>query len=104
MIETVIVGFTVLLVVVPTLLLIARMTEASDAVHAEARAVAVWVARHGVVPETGHDMDTRVTIDADVVHVEASIGVDVLSIGGSTVGTTVSAEFSIPISEYRSDR
>jgi hypothetical protein len=102
LIETIVVGFTVVLVTLPILLAVIRMSEASDAANSEARATATWIARHGVVPESDSVGDVRVSIQNGSVTVESIVRVELIAIGGSSVGTSVSATFVMPISPYRS--
>jgi hypothetical protein len=102
-IETVIVGFTVMLVTLPTLLTVVRMSEASDTARSEAQAVATWVARHGVVPDIPTAGDIDMSVANGVVSVRSTVRVQLLAISGSQVGASVSASFSVPISPYRSD-
>lgn len=101
LIESIVIGFTVLLVVLPVLLVVLRLAEASDLAASEAQSVATWVARHGEAP-SGIDDDTVVTIESGVVHVGSLVRVELIAIGGSSVGTSVSGEFSMPIGPYRS--
>lgn len=104
MIETIVVGFTVVLVTLPILLSVVRLSEASDTANSEARAVAMWVARHGVLPGADQVGDVEVSIDDGVVHARSTVQVELVAIGGTGVGTSVSASFSMPISQYRSNR
>ena len=104
LIEMVVLGFAVLAMVLPTILTAARLSEASAVAGEEARGVATWVARHGSAPDTEHRSDISVEVIDDVVHVSASISVDLITVGGSSVGTTVTSRFAMPISPYRSGR
>lgn len=102
LIETIVVGFTVLLVTLPVLLAVVRMSEASDVANSEARAIATWIARHGVIPDSDQVGDVRVSIQNGSVEVESTVHVELIAVGGSSVGTSVSATFVMPISPYRS--
>jgi hypothetical protein len=102
MIETIVVGFTVVLATLPILLTVVRMSEASDVANSEARAIATWVARHGVVPDSDRVGDVSVSIENGSVAVESTVRVQLIGVGGSSVGTSVSASFVMPISPYRS--
>jgi hypothetical protein len=104
LIEMVVLGFAILSIVLPTVLMTARMSEASSVALEEARGVATWVARHGTPPDQEHRADITIDVIDGVVHVSASIGVELVSIGGADLGTTVTSRFAMPISPYRSDR
>jgi hypothetical protein len=104
LLETIVVGFTIALLTLPILLTIARLSEASGVVSAEARSTAEWVARHGTLPDT--EQVGSVTVESDGVTVTATstLTVDLVSINGSALARDVSASFTIPVSPYRSDR
>ena len=102
--EILILGFAIVGMVLPIVLTAARLSEASATAGEEARGVAVWVARHGAAPDTNHQSDITIDVIDGVVHVSASISVDLISVGGSDIGTTVTSRFEMPISPYRSDR
>jgi len=104
MIETIVVGFSVVLVTLPILLAVVRLAEASDVAQDEARSIATWVARHGIRPELETVGDVDITVVDGVVHVSTVVEVDLVAIGGSTVTSSVSGSFAMPISQYRSDR
>jgi hypothetical protein len=104
LIEIVVLGFAILSLVLPTVLMTARMSEASSVVLEEARGVATWVARHGAPPDQDHRSDIAIDVIDGVVHVSASIEVELVSIGGRGLGTTVTSNFAMPISPYRSNR
>lgn len=104
LIEIVILGFATLSLVLPTVLMTARMSEASSVALEEARGVATWVARHGSPPAQDHRSDITIDVIGGVVHVWASIEVELVSIGGAGLGTTVTSTFAMPISPFRSNR
>jgi hypothetical protein len=104
LIEILILGFAIVAMVLPTVLTAARLSEASAIAGEDARGVAVWVARHGRMPDTDHRSDIEVEVVDGVVHVTASIAVDLVSLGGADVGTTITSRFAMPISPYRSGR
>ena len=104
LIETLVLSFAVLLVTIPFLLVALRMTEATDVVADEARTVALWYARHGEMPGGDHQSQIQVELDGETVRVSSSLDVELIAIGGSKVQTTVSAQFEMPISPYRSSR
>ncbi len=104
LIETLVLSFAVLLVTIPFLLVAVRMAEATDVVTDEARTVAVWYARHGEMPVGDRQSQIHVDLDGETVRVSSSLDVELIAVGGSKVQTTVSAEFEMPISPYRSSR
>lgn len=104
MIETVVIGFAVVAVTLPIMLMATRMVEASDIASNDARTAAVWFARHGEMPQSESRSNMQVDIDDGVVRVSTAIDVDLIAIGGSTIQTTVSGYFEMPISPYRSNR
>lgn len=104
LIEMLVLSFAILLVTLPLLLVVVRMTEASDIVADEARSVALWYARHGEMPAGDHRSQLEVKLTGGAVHVESTLEVELISIRGSKVQTTVSAQFEMPISPYRSRR
>jgi len=104
LIETLVLAFAVLLVTIPFLLVVVRMAEATDVVADEARAVAVWYARHGEMPGGDRQSQIRVELEGETVRVSSSLDVELIAVGGSKVQTTVSTQFEMPISPYRSRR
>jgi hypothetical protein len=80
------------------------MAEASDIASDEARSVALWYARHGQVPDGDRHSTIDVSVVDGVVSVLSSVDVEIVTIGGSSVSTKVSASFVMPISPYRSGR
>jgi hypothetical protein len=104
MIETVVIGFTVVAVTLPIMLMATRMTEASDIAAGDARTAAVWYARHGELPDDESRSSMSVDVEDGVVRVSTAVQVDLIAIGGSKVQTTVSGYFEMPISPYRSNR
>jgi hypothetical protein len=104
LIEIMVLGFAVLAMVLPTVLTVARLSEASAIAGEDARGVAMWVARHGSAPDREHRSDITIEVVDGVVHVSASIDIDLVSMGGSGVGTTITSSFAMPISPYRSGR
>jgi hypothetical protein len=102
--EIVVLGFAVLAMVIPVILTAARLSEASAVAGDEARGIATWVARHGSPPDAEHRSDITIDVDDGVVHVSATIAVELISVAGADVETTVTSRFSMPISPYRSGR
>ncbi len=104
LLETLVLSFAILVVTLPLLLVVVRMAEASDVVADEARSVALWYARHGEMPPGDHRSQLEVMLNGGAVHVESTLEVELISVRGSKVQTTVSAAFEMPISPYRSRR
>ncbi len=104
-IEMIVLGFATLLVVLPTLMTVARIVDANAVVAAEARDAASWVARHG--SERGVQREgvrVEVSVGAGVVQATARATVTLVAIGGAKVDREVVATFEAPISPYRSNR
>jgi hypothetical protein len=102
MIEIVIVGFAVLLMVLPAIGTVARLTEARSNVHAAARDGAVWVARHGGEPPDVDGIDVSVVESDASVRVVATRDVDLIGVLGASIARTVRATVTVPVSAYRS--
>lgn len=102
MIEIVVVGFAVLLMVLPVIGTIARLTEARSNVHEAARDGAVWVARHGGEPPDAGRIDVSVVASNSAVQVVATREVDLIGILGASITRTVRAAVTVPVSAYRS--
>jgi hypothetical protein len=102
MIEIVVVGFAVLLMVLPAIGTIARMTEARSNVHAAARDGAVWVARHGGEPPDVDGIHVSVVESSGSVQVVATREVDLVDVLGASIARTVRATVTVPVSTYRS--
>ena len=100
--EIIVIGFAVVLVVLPVIGIVARLTEANATVHAAARDGAVWVARHGGDPPDVDGIDVTVVKDSVAVEVVATREVDLLGVLGATVGRTVQVTVKVPVSTYRS--
>ena len=100
--ETVLLGFAVVLLVLPILVAIGRVSAAHATTTAVATDVAHWVARHGHVPATGDEF--RVHIDEDRSRVTVRVAVDVPLLPGSVGVATVevSAMSTAVVSPYRS--
>jgi hypothetical protein len=102
MLEIVVVGFAVVLMVIPVIGTIARMTEAHANVHSAARDGAVWVARHGGEPPEVEGIAVSVAETSGEVQVVAMGEVDIIGVLGATVARTVRASVTVPVSAYRS--
>lgn len=102
LLEVIVVGFAVILMVLPVIGTVARLSEATATVHAAARDGAVWVARHGGEPP--HVDGVVVTVaehDGEIV-VAAFQEVSLIGIGGTTVARTVQSTVEVRVSKYRS--
>lgn len=104
LIEMLVIGFGVMLVVLPLLTMVMRMAEAADVAAGDARATATWVARHGELPDVEPRSVVDVEIHDGIVTVHSSVDVPLIAVGGARVTTTVSARYDMPISPYRSGR
>lgn len=108
LLEMVVLGFATLLLVLPALITIARIVEASAAVEGQARASATWTARHGRPPDGPASGGTGPRIDVELVVGEASVTatarstLTLVSVGGLSIDRSVVAVFEAPISPYRS--
>ncbi|MDK1010948.1 MAG: hypothetical protein QGM46_02910 [Actinomycetota bacterium] len=100
--EIIIIGFAVMMMVLPVISMVARLTEASGEVHAVARDTAVWVARHGSDPQIGGEVDVRLVERAGTIEVVASRDVQLIGVGGTAISWTVRSRVEIPVSLYRS--
>lgn len=108
LLEMVVLGFATLLLVLPGLITIARIVEATAAVEGRARASAVWTARHGSLPSEGlssrgeNGIDVQVDVGATSVVATARSTLTLVSVGGLSIDRSVVAVFEAPISPYRS--
>ena len=102
MIEIVVVGFAVLLMVLPVIGTVARLTEVRSNVHAAARDGAVWVARHGGQPPEVDGISISIVESNNSLQVVATREVDLIGVGGATIAQTVRATVTVPVSTYRS--
>lgn len=102
LLEILVLGFAVLLMVIPILSTAARLTEANGDVHAAARDSALWVTRHGSPPPYAEGVDVHVIKSAGVVEVVATREVEVIGVGGTSLTWTVQSTVEVPISAFRS--
>jgi len=102
LLEVIVVGFAVVLMVLPVIGTVAKLSEATATVHAAARDGAVWVARHGGEPPPVDGIVVTVAEHNGDVVVVASREVDLIGIGGTTVGRTVHSTVEVSVSDYRS--
>ena len=108
LLEMVVLGFATLLLVLPALITIARIVDASAAVEGQARASATWTARHGRAPDDARSTGGSPRIDVQLVVGETSVTatarstLTLVSVGGLSIDRSVVAVFEAPISPYRS--
>jgi hypothetical protein len=102
MLEMVVLGFAVVLMVLPVILTVARLTEANASVSGAARDGAMWVARHGGEPPEVEGVHVVVTDRGDAVEVSAAREVSLVGVGGAKLSTTVRSRVVVSVSRYRS--
>ncbi|MCL1594532.1 MAG: hypothetical protein M3132_09290 [Actinomycetia bacterium] len=108
LLEMIVLGFATLLIVLPTLITIARIVDASAAVENQARSAATWTARHGRLPAEpiipgGATYDVQISVGARSVTATARSTVTLVSIGAVAIEREVVSVYDAPISPYRSD-
>lgn len=105
MLEMIVLGFAVMLVVLPVLTTIARVIDANAAVTTAARDSASWVARHGTQWQGGSDsVSVETSVDGGVATSTARATVTLVGVGGIGIDRAVVATFEVPVSPYRSDQ
>ncbi len=105
LIEMMVLGFAVVLVVLPVLITVARVIDANAVVSSAARDSASWLARHGT--EWPHDRDgvsVVSSVDGGVASATARATVTLIGVGGIEIDREVVASYEVPLSPYRSDR
>lgn len=102
MLEMVVLGFAVVLMVLPVILTVARLAEANASVNGAARDGAMWVARHGGEPPPVEGVSVVVTDRGDAVEVSAAREVSLVGVGGAKLSTTVTSRIVMSVSRYRS--
>lgn len=102
LLEIIIVGFAVVLMVLPVVSTVARLTEANSTVHATARDAAVWIARHGADPPDVDGVGVSVFSSGRYVEVVATQEVVLVGIFGADISRTVQSKIRVPVSQYRS--
>jgi hypothetical protein len=102
LLEIIVVGFAVVLMVLPVVSTAARLTEAHATVHAAARDAAVWIARHDGDPPAVDGVDVSVVSRGHSVEVVATQEVVLVGAGGATLSRTVRSRVEVPVSRYRS--
>lgn len=105
LLETIVLGFGVILIVLPVLTTVARVIDANAAVTSAARDSASWVARHGTQWDAAHDrVSVEISVEGGVATSTARATVTLIGVGGVEIGRDVIATFEVPISPYRSDQ
>lgn len=104
MLEIIVMGFAVVMFVLPVVSTVARLTEATASVHSAARDGAVWMSRHGEIGPQQDGVTISVVRRATSVEVTATRSVFLVGVGTKRVSTTVTSTVLVPISEYRSSR
>jgi predicted nucleic acid-binding protein len=105
LLELIVLGFAVILVILPVLTTVARVIDANAAVSTVARDSASWVARHGTQWEGGIEgVSVETSVDGGVATATARASVTLIGVAGVQVARDVVATFSAPISPYRSDQ
>ncbi len=105
LIEMLVLGFAVVLIVLPVLSTVARVIDANAAVSNAARDSAAWVARHGTAWSGAADgIVVETTVSDGVATSTARATVTLVGVGGLGVERDVVATFAAPISPYRSGR
>ncbi|MEN8040499.1 MAG: hypothetical protein ABFR95_03255 [Actinomycetota bacterium] len=103
LIEMIVVGFAVVLMVLPVIAMTARVVDATASVHAAARDAAVWVARHDHQPPAPEGISVSVVRRQGSVRVVASDDVVLIGVGGTNISRTVRSEIEVPVSPFRSN-
>jgi hypothetical protein len=102
LLEIIVVGFAVVLLVLPVITTVARLTEANATVNAAARDGAVWVARHGGEPPQVDGVKLSIVETSDTVEVVATQNVTVIGVGGTTIARTVRSRVAVSVGVFRS--
>ncbi len=105
LIEVVVVGFVAVAVMVPTLLAVGALADATGDMSVTATEAASWYARHGqeLDPPDGATIVTY-ELDGDAVVATASTEVTLVDVMGRRVAVTITERARAAISPYRSDR
>lgn len=104
LIEIVVIGFAVVLMVLPVISTVAQLSDAQAVVHGSARDGAVWVARHGGQPPRVQGVEITMVEEIDRVEVTATKTVELIGVGGAVVTRTVRSTVEVAVSDYRSSR
>ena len=105
LIEMLVLGFAVVLIVLPVLVTVARIIDANAVVSSAARDSATWLARHGTIrPVTGEGVAVETSATSDIAHATARATVTLVAVGGMKIERQVVASYDAPVSPYRSDR
>ena len=105
LIEMMVLGFAVILVVLPVLITVARVIDANAVVSSTARDSASWLARHGTDWPGDHDgVSVSSSVDGGVASATATAKVTLIGVGSMEIDREVVASYEVPVSPYRSDR
>jgi hypothetical protein len=105
LLEVIVLGFAVILVVLPVLTTIARVIDANAAVTTVARDSASWAARHGTQWEGGSErVSVETSVDGGTATSTARATVTLIGVGGMKIDREVVATFQVPVSPYRSNQ
>ncbi|MGI9641898.1 MAG: hypothetical protein ACR2N9_03860 [Acidimicrobiia bacterium] len=102
LIEMVVLGFAVLALVVPVLLMVGSLSHAKTTTQTIAADTAWWFARHGSVREMPDGYDVELTTDGSRVTVEVTALVPVVALIDSGPVVSITSVASAVISPYRS--
>jgi len=102
LLEIIVVGFAVVLLVLPVISTVARLTEANAMVNAAARDGAVWVARHGGEPPQVDGVTLSIVETSNAVEAVATQEVSLVGVGGTTISRTVRSRVTVPVGVFRS--
>lgn len=102
LLEIVIIGFAVVVLVLPVISTVARLSEANAVVHAAARDGAAWVARHGGSPPQAEGVELTIVEDRESVEVTATQNVTLIGVGGASMTRVVRSSVEVAVSAYRS--
>ena len=104
LIETVLIGFGILAILLPLLLAVGAVAQARTYTSTEAADIAVWYARHGAMPEVPDGVVVEVDHANDVIAVRVAVDVEVLPVLGVGPSVSISSTATAPVSPYRSAR
>lgn len=102
LLEIIVVGFAVLLLVLPVIATVARLTEANATVNAAARDGAVWIARHGGEPPQVDGVVLSIVDSSAAIEVVATKEVSLIGVGGTTIARTLRSRVTVPVGDFRS--
>ena len=105
LLEMIVLGFAVVGMALPLFLSVAALADARTRADVAATDAALWVARHGSLPDEQVDgVDLIVEESDDVVSVRATTTVEVLGFEFTSVSASVGVDRRAWVSPYRSGR